>query len=607
MTTPDKSSMVERSTTVRCCRWFFSWRGLRRELILLAWLVTLIALFHGEETWRGRRAWNQYRHELEAKGEQLDYAALIPKPVPDDQNFAATPAIKSWFKMSTTPDLEPKWDDNYSRVAERVSPPKVKDARAERRFEDLAAWETAFAAVRSGELAPQQKFYSTNLDAASRAKAAPAVLDGLQTNEALFAELRVASQRPDSRYPVNYDVESPFAILLPHLRMVKGVCQRLELKACAELAGGQSDQALEDLKLLFRLADSLKADPFLISYLVRLSCGQIATRPIWEGLAEHHWTDPQLRELETRLQQYNFIADLKTTLAAEQAASIATIELVRKKGPWYVDYIGCEVNAPPGGDSMLAKCAWLVVVPQGWYDQEELNYSRAFHLELATSLDTASQRISPARVKADTQAFEQMMWVSGFAGTKLGIILHHRLMAQMLLPALGCRNRRRHRRPLTRLPLPVRSSVTAWPTDISPKSWKPSRHDSFPHCPTTCSRASPTNIASRMTADSCSTRSAGTKRTTAGCRAKRSSTTSRATGSGNTLQSRAGVPLEFAAQSPPASAGENGVPRQEERSWGNAILLAQRPARCCRSQGGTRWRHLKAAEFQAGAGGMYKG
>src|ERR1039457_4937669 len=135
MNTPDNSSMVERSTTVRFSRWLFPTRRSSDLLILLAWFVTLVALFHGEETWRGRRAWNQYRRELEAKGEQLDYAALIPKPVPDDQNFAATPAIKSWFEKRPTPDLEPKWDDNYSRVAERVHPPKVKDARAERRFE----------------------------------------------------------------------------------------------------------------------------------------------------------------------------------------------------------------------------------------------------------------------------------------------------------------------------------------------------------------------------------------------------------------------------------------------------------------------------------------
>ena len=432
--------MIERSTTVRLCRWLFSWRGLRRILILLAWLVTLSALFHGEETWRGRRAWNQYRQELEARGEQLDFAALVPKPVPDEQNFAATPVIKSWFEKTASYDPDHPWSDAYSRIADKVSPPKAKDAKAERRFEDLAAWEKAFAAVRSGELTRGQKFYSTNLDAAVRAKAAPAVLEGLKTNEAFFAELRAASQRPYSRYPVNYDVELPFAILRPHLRMMKGVCRRLELKTCAELAGGQSDQALEDLGLMFRLADSLREEPFVISYLVRIACAQVATQPIWEGLAEHRWSDAQLQELETHLQQYNFIADLKTPLAAEQAASLAAIELVRKKGLGYVialNALGGPYAAPAAADAKKLNFIMFVVVPRGWYDQEELNYCRAFHLELATSLDTTKQRVSAARVKADNQAFEQMMYPNGRAETTFGLVLHHRVMAHMLLPALG--------------------------------------------------------------------------------------------------------------------------------------------------------------------------
>ena len=429
--------MVERSTTVHFCRWLFSWRGLRRILILLAWLVTLVALFHGEETWRGRRAWNQYRRELEARGQQLDYAALVPKTVPDDQNFAATPAIMSWFEKKTPYDSDHPWNDPYSRAVEQVRlPPRAKGARAERRFEDLVAWETVFGALRSGELAPRQEYYSGKLDAASRAKAASAVLAGMKTNEALFAELRVASQRPYSRYPVNYNVETPFALRLPHFRMVRGACRRLELKACAELAGGQSAQALEDLRLIFRLADSLKDEPLLISYLVRIACGQVATQPIWEGLANHRWQDAELQELEMRLQQDNFIADLKAPLVAEQAAGIATIEMVRKKGLGYLNALGRTERTPAAADPK-ASFIGAIIVPQGWYYQEELNYCRCFQVELATSLETNKKRVSPVQVKADTQAFEQMMPASGFAGTKFGIILRHRLMARMLLPALG--------------------------------------------------------------------------------------------------------------------------------------------------------------------------
>jgi hypothetical protein len=437
MDTPDKSSMVDRSPTVRFCRWLFSWRGLRRLLILLAWFVTLVALFHGEETWRGRRAWNQYRRALEAQGEPLDYAALIPNPVADDQNFAATPAIKSWFEKKTPYDSDHPWNDPFSRAVEQVRlPPRAKGARAERRFEDLVAWETAFGALRSGELAPRQEYYSGKLDAASRAKAASAVLAGMKTNEALFAELRVASQRPYSRYPVNYNVETPFALRLPHFRMVRGVCRRLELKACAELAGGQSAQALEDLRLIFRLADSLKDEPLLISYLVRIACGQVAMQPIWEGLAEHRWQDTELQELEMRLQQDNFIADLKAPLVAEQAAGIATIEMVRKKGLGYLNALGRTEGTPAPADPK-ASFIGAIIVPQGWYYQEELNYCWGFQVELATSLETNKKRVSPVQVKADTKTFEQMMPASGFAGTKFGIILRHRLMARMLLPALG--------------------------------------------------------------------------------------------------------------------------------------------------------------------------
>ena len=222
--------------------------------------------------------------------------------------------------------------------------------------------------------------------------------------------------------------------------MVKGVCQRLQLKACAELAGGQSGPALEDLELMFRLTDSLKTDPFLISYLVRIACGQVATQPIWEGLAEHRWSDAQLQELETRLQQYNFIADLKAPLAAEQAGSIAMMELVRKKGLGYVlalNAAGRPEATAAAADAKKLNFIGSVIVPRGWYYLEELNLCRGFHVELATALDNNKQRVSPAQVKADTQAFEQMMAPPGFARTTPGTILGHRVMARLLLPALG--------------------------------------------------------------------------------------------------------------------------------------------------------------------------
>src|SRR5712691_4150636 len=91
------TSMAAGSPLVRLFRWLCSWRGIRRIVIVLAGRATIIALLYGEENWRGRRPWPQYRKTLEARGEQLDLTALIPKPLPDDQNFAVTPFVQPWF------------------------------------------------------------------------------------------------------------------------------------------------------------------------------------------------------------------------------------------------------------------------------------------------------------------------------------------------------------------------------------------------------------------------------------------------------------------------------------------------------------------------------
>ncbi|MGO8698885.1 MAG: hypothetical protein ACLQVY_14315 [Limisphaerales bacterium] len=88
----------------RFFRWLFSWRTARRATIALACFVTLIALAYTEEDWRGKRAWKQCKAELEAKGDVLDWAAFIPPPMPDEQNFFKAPGIneEEWLGRDDT-------------------------------------------------------------------------------------------------------------------------------------------------------------------------------------------------------------------------------------------------------------------------------------------------------------------------------------------------------------------------------------------------------------------------------------------------------------------------------------------------------------------------
>jgi hypothetical protein len=214
---------------------------------------------------------------------------------------------------------------------------------------------------------------------------------------------------------------------------VKAACQRLLLRACAELAAEKSENALEDVKLILYLADSVKDEPFLISYLVRLACCHIATQPIWEGLAEHRWSDAQLQELQTRLQRYDFLTDLNRPLEGERGAGILTVDLLIRKKVRLGDLGDVDGQTDPtGGDlvNLVSKIA-----PRGWYYLEQLNFCRLYQDQLQGAFDAAKKRVSPGQISSNAHEFEREI-AGGRLGKGLNAIIHHRVIAALLLPAL---------------------------------------------------------------------------------------------------------------------------------------------------------------------------
>jgi hypothetical protein len=397
-----------------------------------------VALFYAEENWRGARAWNRYREAMAAKGEQLDLAAFVPQPIPEEQNFAATPLVKSWFEKRSAAAENSRWDDSFGKVEKLIYATQPGEQElyqsGQRQFMDLAGWAAAFTAVRAGETIIEEKLNSGRLDIASRAKAAPAVLEALKDDEAIFAELRAASSRPRAQYPVVFKLDDPWGIMLPHLLNVRYVCVRLQLKACAELAAGRSEQALADVELLLRMADSLKDEPFIVSYLLRMACVKFAVQPVWEGLAENAWTDAQLQTLQARFQAYNFVADMKRPFDCERAAGALTVDLIRRKGLALL----VELVGPGDTSSEDRKLAnWIGgFIPRGWYYLEQVNHCRLYELQLDGVCDPVKKSIAPDRSKANLVALEQALARSRL-GKTVGDILHHRLIATLFLPALG--------------------------------------------------------------------------------------------------------------------------------------------------------------------------
>lgn len=441
MNTQNFETVWQRSTTRRFFRWIFSWRVIRPLLLVAAWTATVIALFYAVENWRGYRSWQKYRAEAAARGVQLDYRAFIPQAVPDEQNFAATPFVRSWFE--TGKKSEEIWNDTFIAVERSISNTKFQKDRGRRYFRDLAARKQAIEAVKSGRSVPRN-FETGKLDRATRAEAAPAILEELKANDAIFSELRSASRRPEARYPVVYSLENPWGILLPHLYNTKEAVQRLVLKASAELALGQSGAALEDVRLMLYLGDTLRGEPFLISHLVRNACVQIAATAVWEGLAENRWSEVQLVELQKFFQNYDFVADSQKPLGAERAVGVLTVDLLLKR-KFRLGHLDSDLPVPYslenlGVSNMEFGAIIARVVPRGWYHQEQLNYCRAFEERLERRFDRAKKRIHPNRLEISEEDVQPV--ISGAGGKRTGRdavrdLIRHRFVATLLLRDLG--------------------------------------------------------------------------------------------------------------------------------------------------------------------------
>jgi len=386
-----KPTMWERSTTRRLLKWFFSWRSVRSLLVLGGSLVTLAALFYAVENWRGARAYKAVRQADEARGETHDYRKLIPPPVPEDQNFAMCPLLKPLLDVAPGSPL--RWRDTnaYKRVqsisiTQRSGRKGVSDpgfpSFAGTNLTDLAAWQTFYAGNTNYPQPPSPQTPAAD------------ILLALSKYDAEFAELEQGASRPYARFAVNYELDDPYAILLPHLAKIKELGMFLVLRATARLDAGQADLALRDVKLALRLAEALRDEPILISYLVRVATLTMVLQCEREGLARSAWNEAQLLELQNQLAKVDVLHGYKQALRFERAMQVrGLLYHLRKRSLYqFMDWAGGSRPTKPWESHLEA------LLPLGWVQQNIAiicEFIRVYGLE---TVDEASHRVQTARM-----------------------------------------------------------------------------------------------------------------------------------------------------------------------------------------------------------------
>ena len=237
-----------------------------RTIIVLGGFTLLVAIFYAEENWRGKRAWENCKRELEARGEIVDWDKLIPPPVLDDQNFFKAPKMQEWFVNN--------WHSDTNELADRLRDVKFQAM--------TASVSTATNLIQTADEAKDYLVWSDQ-------------------SKPDFDLIGDALKRPYARMEGDY--REPIIIPIPDFVSIRVVAQMLSQRAHCYLLLGQPNKALDELTLLNNLRRTMEAAPSgkpitSIAMSINLAAAGIYLNTISDGLHLHTWREPQLVSLQ---------------------------------------------------------------------------------------------------------------------------------------------------------------------------------------------------------------------------------------------------------------------------------------------------------------------
>lgn len=308
------------------------WMVARRAAWGFGSVVIVLGLFHLEENWRGKQAWEHWKSDRIAKGDHYDWSDLVPPAISDADNFAKEPMVEAAITGRTSLLNGFNWGDKA---------PKFANWRLGQR-EDVQTWAATFKASD--------------------------LKTGLKPIQQRLDELVQASKRPSCRMPFRYQYpeisEDPVVPLLGF----RAASRMLRLRACARLGSGDVNGALDDTLAGLRLARQFQGDPALMSNLLTQAMSGIAMQPVWEGLSTHAWTEPQIAQLQDELSRVDLAASFRRAIQSERVFEALGGEDEARKSAWQESKDSAwsiDGSGELRTDGLKAIRLWLLI-PKGW-------------------------------------------------------------------------------------------------------------------------------------------------------------------------------------------------------------------------------------------------
>jgi hypothetical protein len=267
----------------------------RKTVFRLAIFVALLGTAAGAMHYYLKWAAEDFRKQLQAKGEKLLILEVAPPSVPGEQNRAScVQRAADWFATN-------------SGVRELCAPAirhMVAPGKA------MVGWKQPYVHCENG---------SNTWDQAEAVIA--------QSREPLEL-LHQVIDHPALDFQLKYGQQ--LTLPPPHLEAVRQAAQRLSAAAVCDLHRTDTASATTNARALLALMKGLKDERQVVSQLLRIAIAEGASAISWEMLQSPAATEEQLAALQRDWMDLEFREAAENALAVERATSEATLESLRK-------------------------------------------------------------------------------------------------------------------------------------------------------------------------------------------------------------------------------------------------------------------------------------
>ena len=189
---------------------------------------------------------------------------------------------------------------------------------------------------------------------------AAALLSALQPHSNLLSSLALAAaERPSFQISTQrnalavFHPDTRYASALDRLHLV------YQLRACASLELRKETEALDDVLTGLRLLNFSRQLPDSGAMLRSQAMLARSLQPLWEGLSQRIWSEPQIARVQTELQKFDLLSDYTN---AVRRAVLAHIEIWRK----IPEDPNAPLTLPVSNQGYLEPSGWELQ-PRAWW------------------------------------------------------------------------------------------------------------------------------------------------------------------------------------------------------------------------------------------------